>query len=136
MIDVNYWAVVVATVAAFVVSSAWYVVFGGLRARLLGTRLPGADRAETARPVPWKMLVEILRSLVVVAVFAGFAAKLGITTFPGALLLAGSVWIGFPAVILSGSVLWENVPVKLAAIHVGDWLVKLLVIAVVVGLWR
>ncbi|MCU1685120.1 MAG: hypothetical protein JWQ81_5859 [Amycolatopsis sp.] len=131
MIDVNYWAVVVATVVAFVVSSVWYVVFGGLRAKLLG-----ADTAEMTRPVPWKMLVEILRSLVVVAVFAGFAAKLGITALPGALLLAGSLWIAFPTVILSGSVLWENVPMKLAAIHVGDWLVKLLVIAVVIGLWH
>lgn len=38
--------------------------------------------------------------------------------------------------ILSGSVLREKVPSKLAAIHAGDWLVKLLATALVVGLWR
>jgi len=39
-------------------------------------------------------------------------------------------------IILTGSVLWENTPWKVAAIHAGDWLVKLLVISVIVTLWR
>jgi hypothetical protein len=31
--------------------------------------------------------------------------------------------------------MWEKVPPKLAAIHAGDWLLKLLVIAVIVSVW-
>jgi hypothetical protein len=31
-----------------------------------------------------------------------------------------------------GSLLWEEVPLRLATIHAGDWLVKLLVIATIV----
>ncbi|MGH7316977.1 MAG: DUF1761 domain-containing protein [Candidatus Rokuibacteriota bacterium] len=46
------------------------------------------------------------------------------------------LWIGFPVVLLTGSVVWENVPPKLAAIHSGDWLLKFLVIAVIVSVWR
>jgi hypothetical protein len=46
------------------------------------------------------------------------------------------VWIGFPVVLLAGSVFHENVPFRLAALHAGDWLVKLLVIAVIVGVWH
>jgi hypothetical protein len=38
--------------------------------------------------------------------------------------------------ILLGSVIHENVPWKLAAIHTGDWLVKLLLMAVILSLWR
>ncbi len=38
--------------------------------------------------------------------------------------------------LLAGSVIWENVPWKLAALHAGDWLVKLLVIAVIVSVWH
>jgi hypothetical protein len=33
-------------------------------------------------------------------------------------------------------VIHENTPWKLAAIHAGDWLVKLLVVAVIVSVWR
>jgi hypothetical protein len=39
-----------------------------------------------------------------------------------------AVWIGFPVVLLSGTVFDENVPWMLgmlAAIHARDWLVKL-----------
>jgi hypothetical protein len=46
------------------------------------------------------------------------------------------LWIGFPVVLLSGSVMWQNVPWALAAIHAGDWLVKILLITVIAGVWR
>jgi hypothetical protein len=33
-------------------------------------------------------------------------------------------------------VLWEKIPPKLATIHAGDWLLKLLMISAVVSVWR
>jgi hypothetical protein len=132
MTEINYLAVLVATVTAFVVSSAWYMAFAGVWARLstAGAAVAGE------RPAPWKMGVEFLRTLVVVAVFAGLTAAIGADGLPGVLGLALVVWLGFPLVLLSGSVLHENTPVRLAALHAGDWLVKLLAIAVVIGVWR
>ena len=38
--------------------------------------------------------------------------------------------------ILLGSVVHEDVPLMLAAIHAGDWLVKLLLMTVILGVWR
>jgi hypothetical protein len=35
-----------------------------------------------------------------------------------------------------GAIMWENVPVKLAAIHAGDWLAKTVLIALIVCAWR
>jgi uncharacterized protein DUF1761 len=49
--------------------------------------------------------------------------------------LGALVWV-FPAMILLGSVVHENVPLVLAAIHTRDWLVKLLHMAVILGVWR
>jgi hypothetical protein len=122
MTNLNFLAVVVAAVVAFVVSSLWYIVFGAERAKLLG-----ADPDELNKPTPWKMFVEMARTLALTAVFAGLAGQLGIVTWTGAILLGLSLWIGFPVLILSGSVLWENVSRKLAAIHA---------VATVVSLWR
>jgi hypothetical protein len=31
--------------------------------------------------------------------------------------------------------MWEKVPWRLAATHAGDWLVKVLAVAVIVGVW-
>lgn len=68
-----------------------------------------------------------------VAWLAGEIAPDGV----GESLLMGVVlWVGFPAVLLSGSVLHERVPPPLAAIHAGDWLLKLLALALILGLWR
>jgi len=44
--------------------------------------------------------------------------------------------VAFPAILLVGSVIWDDVPPRLAAIHAGDWLMKLLLIAVIVGIWQ
>jgi L-asparagine transporter-like permease len=69
--EINYLAVVVATVAAFVVSSVWYGVLGSQLARL------NDAYADSARPPVWIMLVEFARSLVVAYVLAVLAGLVG-----------------------------------------------------------
>jgi hypothetical protein len=44
-------------------------------------------------------------------------------------LLGLALWIGFPFVLGTGAVIHERTPWKLAAIHAGDWLAKLLLVA-------
>ena len=46
------------------------------------------------------------------------------------------IFIGFQAALVAGGVIWENMPVKLYAIHMGDSLVKLLAMAAIFGFWR
>lgn len=130
MTDLNYPAILAATVAAFAVSGAWYAGFGSQLAGL------SAAYSEAARSPAWTILAELVRSFVVATVLAGLAVGIGTVGWTGAVALGLVVWIGFPAMILSGSVIHEQVPWKLAAIHAGDWLVKLLAIALIVGLWR
>jgi hypothetical protein len=128
MIKVNTLAVVAAAVAAFVAGALYYTVFS--------KQLSQLSTSEVSRSPVSTMLVELVRSLVLAAVVAGLSARLGIVSWRGAVLFALVVWIGFPVVLLAGSVFHENVPFRLAALHAGDWLVKLLVIAVIVGVWH
>ena len=51
------------------------------------------------------------------------------------MLLGAALWIAFPVILLIGSVIWENVPAKLAITHAGDWRPKLLTITIIVTLW-
>lgn len=130
MTDLNYAAILVAAIGAFVASAAWYAAFGSL---LVGLNDAYAD---TGRPPAWTILAEFARSLVVAAVLAGLTVQIGIDGWADAVVLGLVLWVAFPVVLLSGSVLHENVPWKLATIHAGDWLLKLVLIAVVVGVWR
>jgi len=130
MIAVNYLAIVVAAIAVFAFSAVYYGVFARQGAAL------GAAWAQRSRPPARLIALELIKALVVASVVAGLVARLGIADPAGALLLGLALWIAFPVVLLVGSVTQEGVPWKLAAIHAGDWLVKLLVIAVIVGVWR
>jgi len=47
---------------------------------------------------------------------ARLVAGLGIGDWKGAVQLGLLLWIGFPFVLWTGAIMWENVPVKLAAI--------------------
>jgi Protein of unknown function (DUF1761) len=130
MLELNPLPIVVAVVAAFVLSSVWYMGFSQRLARL------SPAYAEQGRPAAGEVLIEVVRSLVVALVTAGLASLIGVDGVGEALLLALVLWIGFPVVLLTGSVIHEGVAAQLAAIHAGDWLLKLAVISVVVGLWR
>jgi hypothetical protein len=88
------------------------------------------------QPPPWKLAVELLRSLTLVTVVAGLASRGDIDGWTGGLLLGVALWIGFPLVLWTGAMIWENTPGKLAALHGGDWLAKLLVVAVIVSVWQ
>jgi hypothetical protein len=130
MIRLNYFAVVAAAVAVFAFAAVYYTALSRQGAAL------GAAWAQRSRPPAWLPPLELAKSLVVAAVVAGVVALLGITDPAGALLLGLALWLAFPVVLLVGSVTQERVPWRLAAIHAGDWLVKLLVIAVIASVWR
>jgi Protein of unknown function (DUF1761) len=124
-------SIVVATVAAFVLSFVWYMVFGGRLAAL-----SPAYAADTARASGTAAVLELLRSLVLAAVVAVLAAEVGADTWLEGAGLGLLAWVGFPLVLLTGSVLHERYPWRLAAIHLGDWLLKLLLVAAIVSAWR
>jgi hypothetical protein len=118
MPDVDLLAVVLGTVAAFVLGGAYYAVLGNE---------PGDERMP-----PWKLGVEILRCLVLATVVAGLASQGDVDEWTGGLALGLALWIGFPLMLWVGAMVHENVPFRLAALHGGDWLAKLLIVGVIV----
>lgn len=136
MVPVNYLHVLVAAVVVFVLGWLWYspLLFFKPWMRLRGLD-PVAAMANAKTPTG-KLIVELARCLVLAYVIARFVALLGITSWLGAVHFGLFLWIGFPVILLTGSVLWDNVPWKVAAIHAGDWLVKLLVIPIIATLWH
>jgi hypothetical protein len=124
-------AVLVAAFAVFALSAVWYSALGTVEVRVLD---PHA--IVRGRPTRSKALLELCRSVVVGAVVAGLAHACGLHTVGATVLLGVALWAGFPLVLLGGSVMWDKVPTVSAALHAGDWLLKLLVIAAIVGALR
>jgi len=135
MLGINYLAVVVAAVVAFVMGGLWYspLLFGKAWVKLRGIDSAGAAGAQMRPP---EILAEFVRSLIVAVVLAGFVVHLGVVNWVGAIYLGLAVWIGFQATSIVGAVIHEHYPSKLYAIHTGDALAKTLVMAVILGVWR
>ena len=131
MLGINYLAVVVAAALAFVASAVWYIVFGKELAKVSTAFAEGLRKRQ-----PWKMLAVIAQSLVLALVLAYFLGLIGNVDWIGAIRIGVLLWIGLSAMQWVGSIMWEKVPLKMAAIHAGDWLVKLVLIAVIVSVWR
>ena len=129
MPDVEILAVAAAAVAAFAIGGTYYTVFG--------EQLAGASAAAAGEPPPpWVLAAELGRCLVLALVVAGLASQGEIDELAGGLALGLALWIGFPLVLWTGAVIHENTPWRLAAIHAGDWLLKLLVVGVLVSVWQ
>ena len=130
MSDLNVFAVLVSAVAAFLASGAYYAVLGSRLAQL------SPAYAGPGRPVAVTAAVEVVRGAVVATAVAWLVLTLDLGGLAPALLFALVLWVAFPVVLLAGSVFHERVPAALAAIHAGDWLLKLVLITSIVTLWR
>jgi len=122
MPDIDLVAVAAGTVAAFVLGGAYYAVLG--------------TGATEPRPILPTMAVEVVRCLVLVTVVAGLASLGGVDTWAGGLALGSALWLGFPAVLWAGAIFHERTPWRVAALHAGDWLVKLVAVGTLVAAIR
>jgi hypothetical protein len=130
MQDINLVAVLVVTVGAFILSGVWYGIFGKAIASLQ------TKQAAEAAMGPQQIALEILRTAIVTIGIAVLLSQLNVASAVEGIGYGLLLWVTFPVVLLAGSVMHEKVHPKLAAIHAGDWLVKLLVISTVLSMWR
>jgi hypothetical protein len=116
------------------VAAAGY--YGVLGEQLAAAGSAAGRAAAEERPPAWIPVFELVKTFVLALVVAGLVEAIDVGSWTRAVPLALALWIGFPVVLLAGSVVHEKVPVRLAAIHAGDWLAKLLIVAIIVGAWR
>lgn len=126
----NVFATLAAAVVAFIISGGYYTAFGSRLAQLSPAYAESGGMGVPA------IGMELGRSLVVAIALGALVAGLEIESLAGGLLLALGLWVAFPVVLLVGSVIHESAPPMLAAIHAGDWLLKMAVVAGIVTLWR
>lgn len=119
--------VLVATVVAFIISFTFYAV---------APAAPASDRASEqvppARPRMWQIIAEVLRSAVTATLVTALLDAGDWAGWGAGALLGLALWV-LPLVLLTGSVVWEDVPIQSAALHAADWLIKLLAIGAITG---
>lgn len=117
-----------ATIASFIASAILYAL-PPVAAQVTRTSTP-----RPGIPVPVQMALVLFRSLIASCLIVGLMSSAhwhGLVS--GALL--GLSLATLPAILLLGAVVHENTPIATAAVHLLDWIVKLVLIGAIVGLF-
>lgn len=113
-----------AALVGFIISGIYYAIAPAAPAV--------AGREPPKRSALVQVVVELLRSGAVAALIAGLMVAGGFGGPGAGALLGVALWV-LPVVFLAGSVFHEGTTARAAALHAGDWLLKLVAIGVVVG---
>src|SRR5690554_8217549 len=131
--EINWLAVILATLSTMIVGSVWYTP------RVFGTWWEKAARVESKANAVVAIVVTIIESFVSAWVLAGAAAIA--QHFYGGSILANTVitavilWAGFTAARFITHDAFENRPRMLTLLHLSHELVTYLVMALIIGLF-
>ena len=133
---INYWAVIVAALAAFFIGWAWYspMLFMKPWMTELGMSMDGMK--PSMKGMAPTMVAGFIQQLVTAYILAHFAIAFGASDAMGAVQLGLWVWLGFMATTVLGPVLWEKRSVKWYVIVAGQLLVATVVMSLIVVLWQ
>lgn len=132
---VNYWSVLAAAVASFILGMLWYspLLFGKIWMKLAGISQQSMKGKGLTPPVA--MFLGFLANLVVAYVLAHFLNLFGATTWQSGFELAFWAWLGFTTVTQLGSFLWEGKPFSLFLLNTTYSLANLMLMSAVITLW-
>ncbi|HKF99416.1 MAG TPA: DUF1761 domain-containing protein [Xanthobacteraceae bacterium] len=136
---INYVAVAIAAVAAWLAGAAWYGALAKPWVAAQGKTMEEFKAAQAAKhgsPADYgPFVIAFVAELVMAWALAGMVGHLG----PGQVTLRNGVisavflWLGFVVTTLAVNYAFAGRGIKLAAIDAGHWLVVLLVEGAVVG---
>lgn len=134
--EINYWAVLIATMAAIVIGSIWYTpkVFGDRWKRWADVKDP-----QTTTEAWLPILVSIVLAFLLAWVLADSVAIAwhfyGGSYFSSAIVTGLTLWAGFTAGRLITHEVFMGRPSQLTILNVSYELVLVVVMSVVIGAW-
>ena len=135
----NYLAIVVAAIAAWLVGGVWYSVLSKPWVEAQGMTLEEAKAKHAAvkgTSAAWMPFVIVfIAELIIAFVLAGLLGHLGTWSVRGGVISAAIVWFGFVLTTIVGNNAFQQRSIKLTAIDAGGWLAAFLVIGAIVGGW-
>jgi hypothetical protein len=132
---INYVAIVIAAVLAFVASSVWYMSLSRSYAAALGKT---ADQMAEERKKPGAFLPYIyalVANIILGWMLAGLLGHLGAgqITIGNGVVSAAFIWFGFILTTMIVNFSFSGRDRRLLVIDAGNWLIVLLVIGAVIG---
>ncbi len=132
---INYLAIVIAAVVAWLASAAWYMSLSQVYQAELG-RTPAQAKEAMQRPGALLPLVyAFLANIIIAWMLAGVLGHLGPgqVTLQNGVISAAFLWFGFIFTTLFVNYSFHGRGLRLILIDLGNWLIALLAMGLVVG---
>lgn len=141
MVEINYWAVIVAAIVGMAVGAFWYgPLFGKPWAKMMGFSKDKWVSAEfKPNDMPKMMLIQLIGSLVMAYVLAHLiafsSAYMKLSGVMAGLQAGFWNWLGIMAPFSLSIVLWEGKPWKLWILNNAYYLVALSLMGIIISTW-
>ncbi len=136
MVDINFWAVLVAAFANMIIGALWYsVLFGKPWMRWMGATKEQMS-AQAKSGAVWAYAGGFLIALVEAYALSYFVDYAYARSVSAGLLLGFLVWLGFIVTSNFNAVLYEGKSKKVYGLYVAYQLVAFLVMGVILALWQ
>ncbi len=132
---ISYLAVVVAAIAAWLASAAWYMTLGRIYMAALG-KSPEHIEADRKKPGAFlPFIYALIANLVIAWMMAGVLGHLGAgqVTLRNGVISGAFLWFGFILTTIWVNYSFAGRDKRLLLIDAGNWLIELVVIGAVVG---
>ena len=128
--ELNWWAILVATAAAFVLGGIWYgPVFGKAWMAALG------KTEDDIQPSPTPFIVSFFTALLTCILLAALMNSLEIATLGGGLAMGGLVGVGFIATAMASDSAFCGWGMRLFLIQSGYRVVYSIIMGGILGVW-
>ncbi len=132
---ISYLAVVVAAIAAWLASAAWYMSLGRIYLAALG-KTPAQAEADRKKPGAFlPFIYALIANLVIAWMMAGVLGHLGAgqVTLRNGVMSGAFLWFGFILTTIWVNYSFAGRDKRLLLIDAGNWLIELVVIGAAVG---
>lgn len=135
-VDVNYLAVLVSAVAAYILGALWYspVLFGNLWMKLSNMSKKDLDKSKQ-KGMAKSYILNFVGNLVIAYVLAHIVKYAQATTLMEGIQTGFWMWLGFAATITLGAVLWEGKSWKSYLLSNAYELISFIIMTVILTLW-
>jgi len=129
----NYLAIVIAAVAAWLAGAVWYMSLGKIWTAALG-KTPEQALAESKQPGAYlPFIYTFVAELIMAWVLAGLIGHIGALTLRGGLISGAFCWAGFVITTLFVNNRFAKRDWRLIWIDGGHWLLVLLLMGAIIG---
>ena len=131
-IDINWLAIIVAAVMSMAIGALWYspTLFGRQWAKLLSKKVGDMGDSKAG------YMVTALGALIQAWILVHFVRYAGSITFWKGAITGFWLWVGFVAVVMAGTLIFEGKSWKLWRINAGYYLVVLVINGGLLAAWR